>query len=52
MRNTDSACDTVATGCVSSADHGGSRCANGEVALKLVVKVKVAREVRTPCPQN
>lgn len=29
-------------------DHDGSRCAYGEVALKFVVKVNVAREVRMP----
>ena len=28
-------------------DHGGRRCAKGEVALKFVVNVKVAQAMRT-----
>lgn len=34
-------------GCVSSCDQDGSRCAKGEVCLKFVLKVKIAREIRT-----
>jgi hypothetical protein len=39
----------VLNGLQSRPDHDGSRCANGEVVLKFVVKVKTAREVRTLC---
>lgn len=41
------ACETVSMGWVSSCDQDGSRCAKGEVCLKFVVKVNVAREMRT-----
>lgn len=36
-------------GAVKRPDQGGRRCAKGELALKFVVKVNVAREVRIPC---
>lgn len=36
-------------GWVKRVDQGGRRWAKGEVLLKLVVKVNVAREVRIPC---
>lgn len=35
-------------GFVKRADQGGRRWVKGEEALKLVVKVNTAREVRTP----
>lgn len=38
----------VSTGCQIRPDQGGRRCAKGDLLLKLVVKVNVAREVRTP----
>lgn len=38
----------VSMGCQTSADQGGSKCAKGDVRLKFVVKVNVAREVRIP----
>lgn len=38
----------VSIGCQMRPDQGGRRWAKGEVRLKVVVKVKVAREVRTP----
>jgi len=38
----------VSMGCESSADHGGRRCAKGEVRLKFVVNVNVASDVNTP----
>lgn len=38
----------MSIGCESRSDHAGSRSAKGEFALKFVVKVNVAREVRTP----
>jgi hypothetical protein len=49
MRQTESACDIVPTGDVSRPDQDGSRWANGEVALKFVVKVNPAQEIRTLC---
>jgi hypothetical protein len=39
----------VPTGEVSRLDQDGSRCANGEVALKFVVKVNPAQEIKTLC---
>lgn len=36
-------------GWVSRPDQGGRRWAKGEVALKFVVKVNVARDVRMLC---
>lgn len=45
---TETACDMVSMGCESSADHGGRRCAKGEVRLKFVVNVNVASDVNTP----
>ena len=38
----------MSKGAVKRPDHDGRRCAYGEVALKFVVKVNVAREVRMP----
>lgn len=49
MRHTAKACEIVLKGDVSRLDQDGSRCANGEVALKLVVKVNPAQEIRTLC---
>lgn len=49
MRHTDKACEIVPTGDVSRPDQDGSRCANGEVALKFVVKVNPAQEIKTLC---
>lgn len=39
----------VSKGLVRRPDQGGRRCANGELALKFVVKVNVARVVRMLC---
>lgn len=47
MRHTENTCEIVPTGEVSRLDQDGSRCANGEVALKFVVKVNPAQEIRT-----
>lgn len=49
MRHTERACEIVPTGEVSRLDQDGSKCAKGEVALKFVVKVNPAQEIRTPC---
>lgn len=49
MRHTENTCEIVPTGEVSRLDQDGSRCANGEVALKFVVKVNPAQEIRTLC---
>lgn len=49
MRHTESTCEIVPTGEVSRLDQDGSRCANGDVALKFVVKVNPAQEIRTLC---
>ena len=49
MRHTDKTCEIVPTGDVNRLDQDGSRCAKGEVALKFVVKVNPAQEIRTLC---
>jgi hypothetical protein len=49
MRHTENACEIVSMGDVNRPDQDGSRCANGEVALKFVVKVNPAQETRTLC---
>lgn len=49
IRHTENTCEIVPTGDVSRPDQDGSRCANGEVALKFVVKVNPAQEIRTLC---
>ena len=42
----------MSIGLVRRPDQEGRRCAKGEVALKFVVKVNVARVVRMLCKKN
>lgn len=46
---TDTNCEALAIGAVATWPHDGSRCANGEVCLKFVDHVNVARATRTLC---
>jgi hypothetical protein len=46
MRHTENARPIVVNGLVRSSDQEGRRWAKGDVALKFVVKVNVARVVR------